>query len=592
MPPAPIKVQPKPGIYRDGTRFDAEGCVDGQWVRWQRGMPRKILGYTRLVNTLPQVVRAMHSYNQTGYNYVHLGSQSQLNLVRVSNAGAVPPVDKTPTFAFTISTNNLWQFDSIYDPVGANGSSLIAHAGQNLTDIDSAVETPLYWGSITSTSTAPFPMSLPINVTSYTVATVTGSTTSGVATVTSVSSTTNLRKGQTITGTGIAANTYIVSVDNASQITLNKNATATNVGVTLTASVGGVSGGVLVLHPYVLAFSSGGRVNWSTATDPNDFWGTGSGQAYITEQKIVRGMLMRGGPGTSPSGLLWSLNALIRVSFTGGSTTWSFDTVSDDITVLSSNSIVEADGIYFWAGTDRFFMYNGVVRELPNSQNLNWFYDNLNYTYRQKAFAFKSTRWGEIWFCYPRGTATECTHAVIYNYRENSWYDTQLPGSGRSAAVSPVVYPYPLMCGVDVDTSSGLYRLWQHNYGTDEVDGSNIAPIYSFFETNDFSLVALDQNAQNKRLEFVMLEPDFVQSGPMTVEIHANANARAAEVVTDSHTFQATATTPQAQVIPLKTTARQGRLRFTSNTIGGNYQMGQCILHAQPSDGTVFGATP
>ncbi len=69
---------------------------------------------------------------------------------------------------------------------------------------------------------------------------------------------------------------------------------------------------------------------------------------------------------------------------------------------MSPNAVVDYDGVYFWAGVDRFLMYNGVVREVPNVMNLNWFFDGLDPRQRAKVFAFKNPRYGEIWWCYPR----------------------------------------------------------------------------------------------------------------------------------------------------------------------------------------------
>ena len=114
-------------------------------------------------------------------------------------------------------------------------------------------------------------------------------------------------------------------------------------------------------------------------------------------------------------------------------------------------------------------MFNGVVREIPNQLNQNWFFDNLNYAQRQKVFAYKVPRFGEIWWCYPRGNATECTHAVIYNLRENTWYDTELPNSGRSCGKFVTVFEYPITTGIDA-TSAGFYKLWQMEFGLDELD--------------------------------------------------------------------------------------------------------------------------
>ncbi len=68
----------------------------------------------------------------------------------------------------------------------------------------------------------------------YSPGAVTGSTTSGSAVVTGVSSTANLSAGDVLTGTGIPSGSAIQSVDSGTQITLDANATATGAGVTLT----------------------------------------------------------------------------------------------------------------------------------------------------------------------------------------------------------------------------------------------------------------------------------------------------------------------------------------------------------------------
>jgi hypothetical protein len=131
------------------------------------------------------------------------------------------------------------------------------------------------------------------------------------------------------------------------------------------------------------------------------------------------------------------------------------------------------------------------------------------------------------------------------------------------------------------------YKLWVHEVGTDEIDGANMAPIASFFETGDMSLPAT--GAGNRALQVQMIEPDFVQSGDMTLQVIGRANARSQEVAGPLMTFPDVATTPQEQVIFLKEQRRELRFRFTSNTIGGDYQMGQILAHVQPGDGTTLG---
>jgi hypothetical protein len=219
--------------------------------------------------------------------------------------------------------------------------------------------------------------------------------------------------------------------------------------------------------------------------------------------------------------------------------------------------------------------------------NLNWFFDGLNETQAQKVFAVKVPRYGEIWWCYPRGEATECSHAIIYNVRENSWYDCELPNGGRSAGATPSVFRKPLMTGVQF-LGSG-YKLWVHETGVDEVDGTSTQPIYSFFETAEISLPISSEGKINKQLQVLGVEPDFVQSGEMVVSVHGRFNARSPEVEGPFMPFPETSAGRNDQVIYLDTQRRQLRFRFASNVIGGDYQMGLVLAHVQPGDGTMIG---
>ena len=86
-----------------------------------------------------------------------------------------------------------------------------------------------------------------------------------------------------------------------------------------------------------------------------------------------------------------------------------------------------------------------------------------------------------------------------------------------------------------------------------------------------------------------MLEPDFVQSGDMTVQVVGRANARSPEVYGPIMPIYADPPTPQDQVVYFKEQRRELRFRFESNVIGGDYQMGICLGHFQPADKTVIG---
>lgn len=341
-----------------------------------------------------------------------------------------------------------------------------------------------------------------------------------------------------------------------------------------------VDGGVVVLPPFLVTYGNNGSVAWSDENLPLSMTGGVSGSARITQSKIVKGLVYRGGPANSPSGMLWSLDSLIRMSFVGGSAVFRFDTVSDQISVLSSSAVVEYDGIFYWPAVDRFLAYNGVVREIPNQMNLNWFFDNLNYDQRQKVWAMKVPRYGEIWWFYPRGSATECTHAVIYNVRENTWYDTEM---ARSAGHFAQVFRYPIMADPTIDGST--YPAWVHEVGYDRVVGSNVSAIQSYFQTADVSWCAdgpMQQqwNGEDRWVEVSRIEPDFNQTGDMTVTVQGRDYAKSGQENRVSKTFS-----PSTEKVDLKTQARQMRLKFESNTQGGFYEMGQTLVAMQTGDG-------
>ena len=536
MPLQPVIIRPNPGIKRDGTKFEGNYYVDGQWVRFQRGLPRKMGGYRALQDRLDNIARAMHIHNHNGYTYVHLGTADGVFRFRLSQNGASSIVTNRTNAAYVSNANANWTFDVAYNTTTSQ-NEILALYSPDIEDISSDTNGKLYRGFDNGTS----------------------------------------------------------ELDLVSAVT--------------------VSGGIVTLAPYVFAYGSNGFIQWSRAGYTDD-WSTGdAGNAQITSQKIVKGLPLRSGAGNAPSGLFWSLDSVIRATYVGGAPVFQFDTITSQSSILSAKSVIEYDGIYFWCGVDRFLMFNGVVREVPNQLNLNWFFDNLNYAQRQKVFAVKIPRWGEIWWCYPRGNATECTHAVIYNVRENTWYDTALPSGGRSAGAYAQVFSSPLMTGI-IDTETVQYRgvqntelritedgnpriindpkgyvVWQHEYGVDEINGDQIRPVQSYFETSDMSLIASEQ-PQNMAIRVEMIEPDFVQAGDMTVQITGRANAKSADVTSDPQTIYANPQTKQQQLVYFREIRRELRFRFESNTLGGNYQMGQVIAHIEPATGTMLGENP
>lgn len=244
---------------------------------------------------------------------------------------------------------------------------------------------------------------------------------------------------------------YVFTLGNYTRVVLSNAATLTG-AYTLTFNNNvSVSGGVVTLHPYIFVYGNAGLIKNCAAGDPDDWVSADANEVNVATGKIVQALPVRGGS-NAPSGLFWSVDSLVRVSYVGGTGSppqyWRYDIISSQTSILSSQCVIEYDGIFYWIGVDRFLLYNGTVKEITNDMNQNYFFDNLNYAQRQKVWATKVPRYGEIWWFYPRGNSTECNDAIIFNVREQTWYDAgQALGARRSAGYFSQVFAYPIATG-------------------------------------------------------------------------------------------------------------------------------------------------
>ena len=549
--------------------------------------------------------------------------------------------------------------------------------------------------------------------------------------------------GSAITTTAGTTTGLVFTIGNYQKVTLSAAATTSGSSTLTFNNNVSVSGGVVSLHPYVFVYGNNGLIKNCAAGNLQDWVSADANETNVATGKIVQGLPVRGGS-NAPSGLFWSLDSLIRVSYIGGTGTpaqyWRYDIITSQTSILSSQSAIEYDGVYYWCAVDRFMLYNGTVKEIPNNFNQNYFFDNLNYSQRQKVWACKVPRFGEIWWFYPRGEATECTDAVIYNIRENAWYDAgEALGARRSAGYFSQVFSRPIAAGWDVTssevvftqsmtttnakttipltayntsveigqvisgtnvlsgttvasvTSSGLqtlgsitggssytngtysgvtltggsglgatanitvsggavtavtivaygagyrvgdalsaaaasiggtgagfsvpvtaiyaqiitmsaaaygtgtqtltfstaanlFNLYQHELGVDAVDGQNVNAIESYFETNDLGWVSGGPSepamvGENKWARLERVEPDFIQSGQMYLQVTGRPYAQSEDVTSAPYFFE-----PDTNKIDMKEQRRELRLRFTSNVVGGNFQLGKLLLSATIGD--------
>jgi hypothetical protein len=514
----PIPLDFSPGIQRDNTRFDANRYLDSLWCRWRNGRPRKMPGYSNVFGGLNGVPRRLHMYYTGNQVIIHVGTTGGIQQVVLDGQGNFISSALRTPALFLGGPAVGWTLDALFDTTSAV-TTLVAHSVTDTQFLAGGIPTLPVIGQIDAT-TPLVPLAQPANI-------------------------------------------------------LGGNYTPP-----------AVTGGIVGVQPYVFAFDSSGRVFWCAPNLVN-FLGvaqgtSGAGIARISAQKIVAAAALRGGGAQSPAALFWSLSELIGATFVGGGAQFAFNTISPSSSILSSDAVIEYDGLYFWAGVDRFLVFNGTVVEVPNSQNQDWFFDNMNWPFAAKSFAFKVPHAGEIWFCAPLFGNTEPSHAAIFNVRENYWYDTALPDGGRGCGYAAQGLRFPVMGGA-VPNSAGQYNLWLHENGLDKVDGSARTAIRSYFETGYFGGIK-NTPPDDRGMSLQQLEPDFIQSGDLQAWLILAANARSVEHATDPVPIKLVPGSPLEQLPAFKSSSRLARLHVESNQLGGNYVSGRSLLHMGVAD--------
>jgi hypothetical protein len=126
--------------------------------------------------------------------------------------------------------------------------------------------------------------------------------------------------------------------------------------------------------------------------------------------------------------------------------------------------------------------------------------------------------------------------------------------------------------------------LWQHEIGTDAVQGVSANAIESYFETNDLGLVSGGPSqpslvGDNFLLHLERVEPDFIMNGEMELYVTGRPFAQADDTTSSAYVFD-----PDTRKIDMREQRRELRLKFVSNVQGGDYQLGRLLLNANVGD--------
>ena len=291
--------------------------------------------------------------------------------------------------------------------------------------------------------------------------------------------------------------------------------------------------------------------------------------------------------------LVWTDAAVYSMQYLGPPYVYGFTLLADNISIINQNAVATANGVTYWMGQDKFYVYSGRVETLPCALRA-YVFDNINQTQATQVFAGTSEGYSEIWWFYcsitgPDGTGTVTNpnstvdRYVIFNYLDRVWYYGTL---GRTAWNDSPLRLYP-------QAATYVNKIVNHESGND--DGITGNAINAYIQSSDFDI------GDGHNYGFVwQIVPDITFDGSTTASPdkpsvkfiirprqNPGSNYGSADTPTVASTVsyakQSTYNVQQfTEIVYTRVRGRQMAFRVESNTLGTQWQLGTPRMNVRP----------
>jgi len=616
-----------PGINKEGTDYTAEGgWFDGNLVRFRKGLPEKIGGWQKYIQTSYEGTgRKLHGWvDLDGTKLLGLGTRFKLYIQEGTSYNDITPIRSTTgagdvTFAATNGSSTITVTDTAH---GANEGDFVtfsdaASLGGNIT---AAVLNQEY-----QIATVPSTSAFTITAKDTSGATVTANSSDsgngGSSTVGTYQITTGLDVFVDGTGWGVGAwssgawgstsaltdanQLRLWSMDNFGEdLISNPRAGSvyywdkTNGLSTRAVALSSISGANLVpTKALQVIVSDIDRHVLVLGADPINAAGTArtgsidplliafSDQENATEfepkstntagsLRCSAGSEIIGGLRARQETLIWTDVALYSLQFIGPPLTFGLNLINEGVSLIGPNGAVNTPAGVFWMDKKGFYSYGGNVTPVPCSVK-SYVFDDFNEGQAFQVFAFVNKQFNEVGWFYCSADSVVIDRFVAYNYEEQTWNIGQL---SRTAWLDEGIVAFPRAAG----KSNSSHFLFQHETGHDD-DGSPMTNV--FIESADFDI------GDGEEFQFIRrCIPDikFTGSGEnQTINVVVKArNFPGSDLTTD----QTTAITSSTTKVDTRARGRQAVVRFesdddavTDSQLGVGFRVGGTRLDIQPN---------
>ena len=223
-------------------------------------------------------------------------------------------------------------------------------------------------------------------------------------------------------------------------------------------------------------------IRWSDQEDPTNWSPDATNQAGSL--RLSRGSDIITATQSRQEVLVWTDSALYSLQYLGAPDVWGSQIVGDNISIASQNAVAFTNGVSYWMGKDKFYLYDGRAQPL-NCDLRRYIFEDINPLQFQQVFAGTNEGFNEVWWFYCSANSDTIDRYVIYNYLEANaqggrgvWYYGQM---ARTAWLDSGVRDYPV-------AATYANNLVNHEQGLDDNVTGTPLPITASITSAQFDL--------------------------------------------------------------------------------------------------------
>jgi hypothetical protein len=193
--------------------------------------------------------------------------------------------------------------------------------------------------------------------------------------------------------------------------------------------------------------------------------------------RLSRGSDIIGAIQTRQEIVVWTDAAIYSMQYLGPPFVYGFTLLADNISIVSPNAMATANGVVYWMGVDKFYIYSGRVETLPCSVR-QFIFNDINRDQEAQFNAGTNEGYSEVWWNYCSKNSTVVDRYVIFNYLDRVWYYGTLD---RTAWLDSPLRQFPM------GATAGNIIVF-HEAAVD--DGSTNPPsaINAYIQSSDFDI--------------------------------------------------------------------------------------------------------